>query len=264
MTKGKFVKRRRIDAACATGPLAPENACAIILAGGRGTRISHLHPDVPKPFIKAAGLPFIAWVLRHLRAQGLRRAVVSLGHLAEVGREQLAKCGVQGLRIDTVVERSPLGTAGALRYAAEVVPDADPLVLLNGDSLVTASFDGAWRALTDPNCDGVLLGVEAPDASRFGRLEVDAHDRLVGFREKQPGAGLVNAGVYFLRRRLLAFAPPRNPLSMETEFIPAILAAGARLAVCRSQAEFIDIGTPDTVREASGFITRHYLQGATT
>jgi D-glycero-alpha-D-manno-heptose 1-phosphate guanylyltransferase len=258
------MKSQRINFGGAIECRAPTAACAIVLAGGRGTRISHLHPDVPKPFIKAAGLPFIAWVLRHLREQGLRRAVVSLGHLAEVGREQLAKCGVQGLRIDTVAERSPLGTAGALRYAAEVVPDADPLMLLNGDSLVTASFEGAWRALTDPACDGALLGVDVLDASRFGRLEVDSEDRLTGFREKQPGAGLVNAGVYFLRRSLLAFAPPRNPLSMETEFIPAILAGGARLTVCRSQADFIDIGTPDTVREASDFITQHYLPGATT
>ena len=256
------MKHRRIDPGRAR--LAPVNACAIVLAGGRGTRISHLHPDVPKPFIKAAGLPFMAWVLRHLAAQGLRHAVVSLGHLAEVGQQQLAKCAVRGLRIDTVVERTPLGTAGALFWAADAAPEADPLVLLNGDSLVLASYDAAWERLQDAACDGVLLGVETADASRYGRLETDAQDRLIGFREKQPGGGLINAGVYFLRRRLLSGAPRMTPLSMETEFIPALLSGGARLAVCRSAAQFIDIGTPDSVRAAGEFITRNYLGKALT
>ncbi len=258
------MKTRRIDEACAKECGAPAAACAIVLAGGRGTRISHLHPDVPKPFIKAAGLPFIAWVLRHLAGQGLRHAVVSLGHLAETGRDNLAKCGVRGLRIDTVVERSPLGTAGAMLLATDAAPDADPVVLLNGDSLVMASFDPVWRMLVDPDCDGVLLGVEVPDASRYGRLEIDGQDRLIGFREKQRGGGVINAGVYFLRRKLLSQAPRRTPLSMETEFIPALLASGARLAVCRTQAQFIDIGTPETVREATEFIARHFLQEART
>lgn len=256
------MKTRRIDAAAAPAHRAPASACAIVLAGGRGTRISHMYPDTPKPFIKAAGLPFMAWVLRHLAGQGLRRAVVSLGHLAESGRESLAKCGVRGLRIDTVIERSPLGTAGAMLWAADAVPDADPLVLLNGDSLVTASFDPVWRALDDPNCDGALVGVEVPDTGRYGRLETDVDERLVGFREKQAGAGLINAGVYFLRRGLLSKAPRRAPLSMEREFIPDLLASGARLLVCRTRAEFIDIGTPQTVQEATRFIARHFHQEA--
>lgn len=250
---------RRVDPGQKVATRAPAGACALALAGGRGTRVSRLYPDVPKPFIPAAGAPFLAWVLRHAAAQGLRRAIVSLGHLAAVGMSRLAACAVPGLRIDTVVERAPLGTAGAMLLAADAAPAADPLIVLNGDSLVLASYADAWLRLQDASCDGVLLAVETPDAGRYGRLETDAGDRLIGFREKQPGAGLVNAGVYFLRRRLLADAPRGLPLSMETEFIPGLLKRGASLIVCRSAANFIDIGTPETVYGAEDFIQRSRL-----
>lgn len=253
---------RRYDTAAAARAFCPANACAVVLAGGRGTRISHLYPDTPKPFIQAAGLPFIAWVLRQLALQGMRRAIVSLGHLADEGRRSLAKCAQPGLRIDTVVERQPLGTAGGMLLAADAVPDADPIVLLNGDSLVVTDFAPVWEQLARDDCDGVLIGLQMEDAARYGRLDVSTAGELIGFREKQPGAGLINAGVYVLRRRLLRAAPRGVSLSMETEWIPALLRAGARLRVHPVAAPFLDIGTPETVHAASEFIGRHYLQEA--
>ena len=134
-------------------------------------------------------------------------------------------------------------------------------VLANGDSLVLADFEPAWRRLEDTNCDGVLLGIEVADAARYGRLLFDGEGRLVRFLEKQPGAGVINAGVYFLRRRLLALAPSRRPLSMETELIPAFLAQAARLDVCVCAAPFLDIGTPETISLASDFVVEHFLSG---
>lgn len=237
------------------------NACAVVLAGGAGTRIRHLYPGVPKPFIPAAGRPFIAWVLRHLADQGLSRAVISLGHLAGMGAAALADCRDARLSTSVAVEAAPLGTAGGFLSAAASVRDAEVFVLANGDSLVLADFAPAWRRLADPNCDGVLLGLEMPDAARYGRLLFDAEGGLVRFQEKQPGAGVINAGVYFLRRRLLKLAPPARPLSMETEFIPALLRQGARLDVCVCSAPFLDIGTPETIELAGEFIADHFLSG---
>lgn len=235
--------------------------CAVVLAGGAGTRIRHLYPGVPKPFIPAAGRPFIAWVLRHLADEGVRRAVVSLGHLAEIGEAALADCGDVGLSVRAVREPAPLGTGGGFLFAAETAPDAELFVLANGDSLVMADFEPVWRRLEDPRCDGVLLGIEMSDASRYGRLLFDADARLVSFLEKQPGAGVINAGVYFLRKRVLPVNAPRTPLSMETELIPSLLARGARLEVCVCSAPFLDIGTPETIEQAGEFIADHFLSG---
>lgn len=234
------------------------NSCAVILAGGRGTRISHLQPDLPKPLIPAAGRPFIEWVIRHFQRQGVRRFVISLGHLAEVAEAHFRQRPADGLSIATVRETEPLGTGGGFLFAQQAAGDADPLLLANGDSLVLANLDGAWRLLEDPAVDGVVVGLSVDDAARYGGLETDGAGRLIGFREKQPGAGLINAGVYCFRRRLLAEFPRQIPLSMELDVFPELMRQGANLAVYRCSAPFLDIGTPESLAESGNFLHRHW------
>jgi D-glycero-alpha-D-manno-heptose 1-phosphate guanylyltransferase len=236
-----------------------DRVVAVILAGGQGTRIRGLYPDLPKLLIPAAGEPFVEWILRHLNAQGIHRFVVSLGHLANVAENYFRDRAADGSTIRTVRESRPLGTGGGCCLAREqAAPDADPLVVVNGDSLVVADFSEAWRLLADPSVDGVVLGVEVDDGSRYGRIEVDRRGRLRRFCEKQPGRGWVNAGVYFFRRRLCERFADRRPLSMELDVFPALLAAGAQIAVARCQASFIDIGTPESVGQADEFIEHHF------
>ncbi|HUY93170.1 MAG TPA: sugar phosphate nucleotidyltransferase [Pirellulales bacterium] len=234
------------------------NSCAIILAGGRGTRISHLEPHLPKPLIPAGGRPFIEWVIRHFQGQGVRRFVISLGHLAEVAEAHFRQRPDDELSIGTVREAEPLGTGGGFLFAQQAAGDADPLLLANGDSLVLADLAGAWRLLKDPAVDGVVVGLHVDDAGRYGGLDIDDEGRLLGFREKRPGAGLINAGVYCFRRRLLASFPRQTPLSMECDVFPALLRQGAKLAVHRCAAPFLDIGTPESLAEAEEFLVRHW------
>ena len=239
---------------------APDSACAIVLAGGAGTRIRHLYPDLPKPMVPAAGLPFIEWVLRYLREQGLTQFVVSLGHLAAVAESYFACRPVSGCHIKTVREPAPLGTGGALIFAAGATGrGADPLLLANGDSLVLADLSPAWRILTDESVDGVVVGLHVDDATPYGGLETTGDGRLLRFSEKRPGAGLINAGVYLFRRRLLDKFPSQSPLSLEQDVFPTLLAGGARLMVHRCQAPFLDIGTPESIWQADSFVRRHFV-----
>lgn len=236
---------------------APANTCAIVLAGGAGTRIRHLRPEVPKPMIEVAGRPLLEWICSFWIRQGVRRLVISLGHMAEVAERRIAGWRWPGVEVRTVREEKPLGTGGALRFAAGAVPDADPLVVLNGDSLLVADLGGAWRLLDDTPTDGVVAAVEMEDASRFGSLRVGEGESLLGFEEKRPGRGWINAGIYILRRGLLARFPAGEPLSMEREVFPALLAGGARLRVLATRGSFIDIGSPESLAEAEGFVQRH-------
>lgn len=239
---------------------ARDSACAIVLAGGAGTRIRHLYPDLPKPMVPVAGAPFIEWVLRYLQREGLTQFVVSLGHLAAVADSYFASRPATGCRLKTVREPAPLGTGGALAFAAKAAsPGADSLLLANGDSLVLADLSPAWRLLADESVDGVVIGLHIEDATRYGGLEVDAQGRLLRFSEKRPGAGLINAGVYLFRRRLLAAFPSHGPLSLEQDVFPKLLSGGARLMVHRCQAPFLDIGTPESIRQADSFVRRHFL-----
>jgi D-glycero-alpha-D-manno-heptose 1-phosphate guanylyltransferase len=233
-------------------------ATAIVLAGGRGTRISHLHPDLPKPMIPCRGLPFLEWVLRHFRHLGLTRFVVSLGHLADVAEAYLRTRPSDGLSVRTVREPGPFGTGGGLRYAWQHTDPGADVVVTNGDSLVLGDLRPAWDVFARPEVDGVLIGLPREDAARYGTLGADSDGRLRAFEEKKPGPGVISAGIYFLKGRMLPLMPPETPLSIETGVFPRWLAEGRDLRVHPCPAPFLDIGTPESLEEADGFLRRNW------
>ncbi|MFZ1989593.1 MAG: nucleotidyltransferase family protein [Alphaproteobacteria bacterium] len=228
-------------------------ATAVVLAGGRGTRISALYPDLPKPMIEAAGQPFLHWVISWLTSQGLRDIILSVGYLGERieawARERENPAGV---RIRTVREGAPLGTGGAAVNCLALA--GDPVLILNGDSLVVTPLRPLFDCLTDPSCGGTLLALPVTDASRFGSLDVGPDNILRGFREKQAGSGLINGGVYLFRRETLNEFEPGKAYSMEYDVLPGLLRHGAQIRVVEADAPFLDIGTPETVVLASRFI----------
>jgi len=208
--------------------------------------------------IPVAGHPFLEWVIRYLADQGVTSMIVSLGFLAEAAVAYLSERPPDGLDVRWVVEEEPLGTGGALRLAAQRAPSADPLIVVNGDSLVVAELRPALSLVKKQGVDGVVVGVRVDDASRYGRLEMEGPQRLRAFAEKtRPGPGLVNAGVYVLWRRVIEGFPVKAPLSLETEALPAVLDSGATLVVHACEAPFLDIGTPESLRGAHRFIRKH-------
>ncbi|MEK7684166.1 MAG: nucleotidyltransferase family protein [Verrucomicrobiota bacterium] len=231
---------------------------AVILAGGHGTRIRHLLPDLPKPMAPVMGQPFLHWVMSYLRNQGIRRVVISTGYRSEVIEDFARSKQMSNVNVQTIRESAPMGTAGGFRYAAETCGEkAVAWLVLNGDSLALAPLFPMLELLSDPRISGVLLGVKMTDTSRYGTVVQDSVGDLLRFDEKKPGAGIINAGVYLLRSSVLADFPPRAPLSFEREVFPALLARQLRLKVSVTQAPFLDIGTPESLQEAESFIHEH-------
>lgn len=230
---------------------------AVVLAGGFGTRVRHLLPGIPKPMAPVLGRPFLDWVLDFLRREGVASAVLSTGHLSEVIAAHYTTGFAGSTRVQCVREETPLGTAGGFLHAAFSATGAAETkawLVLNGDSLTVTHLRPLLNLVDDPSVDGGLLAVDLPDASRFGTLEVDGDGWLRRFREKQPGAGLINAGVYLLKSPLLHRAPSERPLSFETELFPGLIESGARLRVIPCDAAFLDIGTPETLQQAEQFV----------
>jgi D-glycero-alpha-D-manno-heptose 1-phosphate guanylyltransferase len=135
---------------------------------------------------------------------------------------------------------------------------SDPFWVANADSLVMAELPGALERMRDPGVDAVVLGLEMEDTRRYGSLAIDPRGRLAGFLEKRPGHGWINAGVYLFRRELLGRFPQGEPLSMETQVFPALLAAGARIEVEPVQAPFLDMGTPESLGQLDEFIAVNF------
>ena len=231
---------------------------AVVLAGGQGTRIRHLLPGLPKPMAPALGRPFLEWVVRFLAGQGIRRIVFSTGYKAETIAAHFTPSAFPSLRLGSVPEEQPLGTAGGfLQAATSIAEPPDAWLVLNGDSLALTSLTPLLATLDDPACDGALLGLPMADAARYGTLTHDSAHLLLGFAEKRPGAGLINAGVYLFRHRTLARFPSRLPLSFETDVFPTLLRQEILLRAIPAEAPFLDIGTPETLSQAEAFLAAH-------
>jgi D-glycero-alpha-D-manno-heptose 1-phosphate guanylyltransferase len=228
---------------------------AVVLAGGFGTRIRHLHPDLPKPMIPVAGRPFLEWIIRYLTGQGVRHILISTGYRGEIVERHFSGFRVENGWVRCVREPEPLGTAGGFLHAAGVVTSApDAWLVLNGDTLVPAPLEPLAGALQEADVLGAILGVAVPDATRFGSLRLGEDGELVGFHEKRPGAGVINAGVYLFRPELVSVVPARRPLSFEADVFPGLIAARRRLKVCLTNAPFLDMGTPEGLASAEDFV----------
>lgn len=231
------------------------NCIVVILAGGKGTRIRHVLPDLPKPLAPVFGFPFLEWVLRFLAKQKMQRIVFSTGFLADKIQNFVDLRKFSGLELSCVEEEVSLGTAGGVLNAIDNCRhNFEAVLVLNGDSLVLADLTPLLNSLQDNSIDGAILGVEVSDARRFGTLKADINDLLIGFQEKKLGAGLINAGVYLFRKKALDNFSREKPISFETEVFPKMLAGNLKIKVITSNAPFIDIGTEDSLKEADLFI----------
>ncbi len=241
--------------------ISSEQTTAVILAGGFGTRIKHLLGDLPKPMAPVHGKPFLEWIVRWLAAQNIRRIVLSTGYLSEVIEKYFASQPVAGVTVICVPETTPLGTAGGFINAVQQSKiNSAAWFLVNGDTLAFAHLADAIHELQNDSTAGVIFGREVPDTSRYGSLVSDANGNLACFAEKRPGQGVISTGVYLFRDALLKKFSEQRPLSLEQEVFPTLTAAGESLKVLRIHAPFLDIGTPDTLREADFFIQQNIAQ----
>jgi NDP-sugar pyrophosphorylase family protein len=216
---------------------------AFILAGGLGTRIAGLFPDLPKAMVPVAGRPFIDALLGRLDGFDV---VLCAGHQAA---PLLAHATARGVR--AVVEDAPRGTAGALAFARrEVGHGEETFLALNGDTFAECDLGallGLHRAL---DADATLACYRVDDAPARGIVALDG-ERLEGFREKAAqGPGWVSGGVYALEPRALEGVPDDRATSLELDVFPALLARGRTLGAWRAPGGFWDMGTPEGLRQA--------------
>jgi D-glycero-alpha-D-manno-heptose 1-phosphate guanylyltransferase len=193
--------------------------------------------------------------VRYLAAQGIRNVILSTGHLAETVEKHFAPQPVKNVRVTCVPETTPLGTAGGFLNAASSAKEKPAAwIVLNGDSLVVAPLGNFFATLNHPENEGAILGVPMADAARFGTISQNAAGDLIGFNEKKPGAGNINAGVYLFRDAALKKFPVKTPLSFEVDVFPTLIHSGARLKTVLSAAPFLDIGTPESLPQAEKFV----------
>ncbi len=240
-----------------------DHLSVLVLAGGRGTRLQGLYPDLPKPMIPVAGAPFLSWLTRWIARHGPNHFIYSTGHHAGTIAQWAQDGSLPGLSRQCCPEERPLGTGGALLHCLPLCREW--VLVLNGDSLLLEGLDKLLALTGQPKSDGGLIGVMVEDTARYGSLRVDEEGFLSGFQEKIPGRGWINGGVYLFRSAVLRAPGARGPCSLEYDLFPALIATGARLRVIPvAHAPFIDIGTPDSLAQAEDFVRTHFERTGAT
>lgn len=226
---------------------------AVILVGGKGTRLRPITYDIPKALAPLRNQPFMGYMVDFLRSGGLDGAVLSLGYLPDQIQAYFASQDLGGFSIDYAVEDYPLGTAGGIKNAEQYL-DGGTMVVVNGDVLTGMDLGKAIERhrATDALATITLTSVEDPTA--YGLVEVD-HEMLVHrFLEKpaydEISTNLVNAGVYVLEPEVLEMIPADREVSIEREIFPELQAQG-RLYAYVSSSYWRDIGTPRSYLAAS-------------
>jgi mannose-1-phosphate guanylyltransferase len=223
---------------------------ALILAGGEGTRLRPLTYTVAKPVLPLAGRPHVAYVIDWLVRHGVDDVIVSCGHLAEGMRRALAELE-PGVKIRYAEEPDARGTAGAIRFAEEML--GDRFLVLNGDVLCDLDLTALIEQHERTGARATIALYPFDDPSGYGLVHRRDDGEITEFLEKpdreQIDTDEINAGAYLLERSALDRIPPDKAVSIEREVFPLLIGEG--LYGIRLEGYWIDIGTPDRFLEAN-------------
>ncbi|GAA2220471.1 NDP-sugar synthase [Streptomyces amakusaensis] len=224
---------------------------AILLVGGKGTRLRPLTVNTPKPMVPAAGVPFLTHQLARARAAGVEHIVLATSYLAEVFEPYFGDGSSLGLSLEYVTEREPLGTGGAIRNVAERLtsgPD-EPVLIFNGDILTGLDIGALVETHRVSGADVSLHLTRVADPRAFGLVPTDGTGRVTAFLEKPQTpeeivTDQINAGAYVFRRSVIDTIPAGRPVSVERETFPDLLSSGAHLQGMVDSTYWLDLGTP--------------------
>ena len=230
---------------------------AVVLVGGRGTRLGALTDHTPKPLIDVCGRPFLAHVFDYLTSQGVETCVLATGYLGQMFVEEFGD-HYSGLALRYVQEKTPLGTGGAILGCAESL--SGPFIVLNGDTLFPIDLRAMFAMHMAASAELTIGARWVAQVARYGALHVDG-DRVVSISEKgADGAGVINGGVYALTREIFGARKPGDAFSFERDVMPEAVSRG-HVHAFSGTSYFRDIGVQDDLelarRELGDF--RHLL-----
>jgi len=219
---------------------------AIVLVGGEGTRMRPLTYTTPKPLLPVCNQAFVDHQLTWLASHGVDEVVLSLGYLPDAFVDHFPEGRYAGVDLRYAVEADPLGTAGAIRFAAG--DQRERFVVCNGDVLTDLDLGALVRLHEESGAEATIALTRVDDPSRFGVVPTDPDGRVLAFVEKpEPGrapSDWINAGTYVLEASMLDRIPRGVNTSIERVTFPRMLESGGRLYARRSDAYWLDVGVP--------------------
>ena len=225
---------------------------AVIMAGGKGTRLLPLTKNIPKPMVEVGGKPIIERIINKLILEGFHNIVISLGHLPEVIEEYITKRNFDASIVFSR-ENVPLGTAGALSEICKKEINY-PILVTNGDILCESNLSMIIEKAQVNKFDGIMLGKEQKINMPFGVIEHE-NGRWKGITEKPSYSYIINAGIYVLSEAMIKLIDEKESLDMTSLFEKA-RENNLKLGVEYTSQYWIDIGRYESLESANKYFER--------
>ncbi|MEX1000523.1 MAG: nucleotidyltransferase family protein [Crocinitomicaceae bacterium] len=220
---------------------------AIVLAGGFGLRLRSEIGELPKSLARVNDLPFLNYVLNHLKKYGIKKVVLSVGYKWEMISDYYGK-KYEGMELVYAIEEQPLGTGGAIRHALEYISDHHFLAL-NGDTIFDIDLQAFYTFHLKENGLVTIAAKKMQDTGRYGSLQIDKNHKVLQFNEKKAGEnGIINGGIYCLSKDIQSFFPDEEKFSFEKDVLPSLVGKDM-LKSCLFDGYFIDIGIPEDFQQ---------------
>lgn len=221
------------------------NQC-VILVGGKGSRLGDIVKNYPKPMLEINKKPFLMNLIEMVQRFGFEEILLLASHANNVIIDYFRNFENEQCKIKIILEDDPLGTGGAIINAYEHLEDT--FYCINGDSII----EGNWLSLNPilkNKYKAVIALTEVKNSSRYGSIEID-NETIVEFNEKNltSNSNLINAGIYLLKKEIFKNLK-KDFISLEKDIFPKLLKFG-ELAGKKINGYFIDIGTPESLKEA--------------
>ena len=226
-------------------PAARDN-WAVVMAGGRGTRLLPLTEAVPKPMLRVAGRPILERIVHHLVGHGITRIFLAVGYLADVIEAHFGDGSAFGCRIEYLREARPLGTGGALGLLPG--PPPGPILVMNGDLVTQADLGALLDAHAAAGALATIGTRRYVHTVPFGCLERDGA-RVTAIIEKPTLTREVNAGIYVVDPALVGRVARGTPLDLP-DLLAAAIAAGEPVLAFEIEDDWLDVGRPDQLDRA--------------
>ena len=228
-------------------------AVGILLVGGFGTRLMPLTKNTPKPMLTVAGLPVTEHQLAMAKKAGISTVILATSYLSEVFIPYFGDGSKWDMKLLYAVEKEPLGTGGAIRNAAKLLPAAESVVVFNGDVLSSHNLALQIQEHEANDADVTLHLTRVEDARAYGCVPTDSDGRVTAFLEKMenPVTNTINAGCYVFKSSVIGSIEPDRVVSVEREVFPNLVANNGKVFGFIDDSYWLDIGTPQALLKGS-------------
>ncbi|MDI3314823.1 MAG: NDP-sugar synthase [Mycobacterium sp.] len=229
---------------------------AVVLVGGKGTRLRPLTLSAPKPMLPIAGVPLLTHLLSRIAAAGIEHVVLGTSDRPAVFEAEFGDGSKLGLQIEYLTEEHPLGTGGAIANVAGQLR-YDTVMVFNGDVLSGVDLGRLLEYHRDSRADVTLHLTRVSDPRAFGCVPTE-NGRVTAFLEKteDPPTDQINAGCYVFSREIIGRIPRGREVSVEREVFPALLSAGVKICGYVDGSYWRDMGTPEDFVRGSADLVR--------